>query len=148
MSHCFHCPRVNEPCDGEKFRRLCELVDPNHTRFDARYRNYLNPNATPIVTEPIISNNQHIIITGHAGTLHKIPVAESVQLSKDINACPHRIKDASCGCGKSLCLAGKQGVIDPRKTDGSTLVTFLDCSICLRPDNADIKAMRDGPVPA
>jgi hypothetical protein len=36
--HCTYCPVKYGPCVGERTKRLCELIDPGHSAFDARYK--------------------------------------------------------------------------------------------------------------
>jgi hypothetical protein len=90
------------------------------------------------------SQEQSVVISGHSGSLHKLPLSESIRITNEMKSCIYYEKDSNCGCGKSRCKAGLQGSIDTRSNDGSSLVTFLDCAVCLNPDRPDIREMRDG----
>ena len=86
-----------------------------------------------------------VLSTGN-GSVATIPVAETIVITQEMNACPHYLKSSNCGCGRSLCKIGKgEMTIAPEQvTDGVFtdsvghkyiyLVSFWDCAHCLRPD--------------
>lgn len=90
-----------------------------------------------------VIQNQSTPIIGQGGSLHKIPLALSLEITKEMKECPHFVK-CSTGCGLPTCKAGRKGSVDLSKNDGSTLVTFLDCATCLRPDNEELGKIISG----
>lgn len=102
---------------------------------------YLTSDACP---EHVLRRDQVLKLAGHFtekvaistgnGGLTTIPASESIQINKEIKECLHHIKDSGCGCGRARCKIGRFGEIDTRTNDGTTLVSFWDCSHCLRPD--------------
>ena len=108
-----------------RYNELCSESHPQHRA----YRYWIMQQVYPTV------------VTGQAGSLHKLPLSLSVQVTTSMKGCPHWQK-CSTGCGRATCKIGKFGTPDPRVNDGSTLVTMIDCGTCLYPDNEDLKKIR------
>lgn len=112
-----------------------KLTHESHPQY-LMWREHVQSKVTGIKKEIIVSetkvNNRVVISTGGGG-ITTIPTAESIQLTKEMNACHYYERNSGCGCGRARCKIGK-GEPDMVKNDGSGLISTWDCFHCLRPD--------------
>jgi hypothetical protein len=123
--------------NGQKFghEQYRLLVDKSHPDHEIWRRRITEMATGEIQSEPSVISVQSektVISTGNGG-IQAIPTQDAIQLNKEIRECPHYNKVSNCGCGRARCMAGKGGEIDKITNDGTSLVSFWDCSACLRP---------------
>lgn len=96
------------------------------------WRSRMTEKVTGVPAQVPVQSEKTVISTGNGG-MALIPLAESLQLNKEMRECPHYEKRGCHTCGKAFCKAGK-GEPGQVMNVKYSLVTTWDCYHCLRPD--------------